>query len=149
MCGCLSCTPYWIPGPQPRHVPWLGIKLATLRFSGQHSIHWATPARERIFCLFLSFFLFSVCFCFSFCLVTTRVCLLSEYKSCQRHNTDDWTYLCSNETLIMDLGFEFQIIFIYYKTFLFWNLLTFWKRKWPYTNSPRESFGLVVCWPLL
>ena len=21
MCGCLSCTPYWGPGPQPRHVP--------------------------------------------------------------------------------------------------------------------------------
>ena len=25
-------TPYWGPGPQPRHVPWLGIKLATLWF---------------------------------------------------------------------------------------------------------------------
>ena len=22
MCGCLSCAPYWGPGPQPRHVPW-------------------------------------------------------------------------------------------------------------------------------
>ena len=21
MCGCLSRTPYWGPGPQPRHVP--------------------------------------------------------------------------------------------------------------------------------
>ena len=21
MCGCLSCAPYWRPGPQPRHVP--------------------------------------------------------------------------------------------------------------------------------
>ena len=21
MCGCLSYTPYWGPGPQPRHVP--------------------------------------------------------------------------------------------------------------------------------
>ena len=21
MCGCLLCTPYWGPGPQPRHVP--------------------------------------------------------------------------------------------------------------------------------
>ena len=26
MCGCLSCTPNWGSGPQPRHVPWLGIK---------------------------------------------------------------------------------------------------------------------------
>ena len=44
-CGCLSCTPNWGPGPQPRHVPWLEIKLATLWFAGWHSIHWATPAR--------------------------------------------------------------------------------------------------------
>ena len=26
MCGCLSCTRYWGPGPQPRRVPWLEIK---------------------------------------------------------------------------------------------------------------------------
>ena len=25
ICGCLSSAPYWGPGPQPRHVPWLGI----------------------------------------------------------------------------------------------------------------------------
>ena len=35
MCGCLSCTPYWGPGPQPRHVPWLGIKPATLWFAAR------------------------------------------------------------------------------------------------------------------
>ena len=45
MCGCLSCTLYRGPGPQPRHVPWLGMELATLWFTGRHSIHWATPAR--------------------------------------------------------------------------------------------------------
>ena len=45
MCGCLLCAPYWGPGPQPRHVPWLGIEPATLWFAGQHWIHWATPAR--------------------------------------------------------------------------------------------------------
>ena len=44
-CGCLSCTPYRGPGQEPRHVPWLGIKPATLWFTGQCSIHWATPAR--------------------------------------------------------------------------------------------------------
>ena len=44
MCGCLSCAPCW--GLSPRHVPWLGIKLATLCFTGWHSIHWATPARD-------------------------------------------------------------------------------------------------------
>ena len=41
MCGCLSHAPNWAPGPQPRHVPWLGIEPATLWFTGRHSIHWA------------------------------------------------------------------------------------------------------------
>ena len=45
MCGCLSCTSYWGPGLQPRHMPWLGIEPATLWFAGLHSIHWATTAR--------------------------------------------------------------------------------------------------------
>ena len=50
MCGCLLCTPYlctlyWGPGPQPRHVPWLGVEPVTLWFIGWRSIHWATPAR--------------------------------------------------------------------------------------------------------
>ena len=45
MWGCLLSTPNWGPGPQPRHVPWLGIKSATLWFVGQHSVHWATPAK--------------------------------------------------------------------------------------------------------
>ena len=48
MCGCLSHTPYWGPGPQPRYVPWWGIERATLCFSSPHSIHWATPARAEI-----------------------------------------------------------------------------------------------------
>ena len=43
----LTCPPYWGPGPQPRHVPWLGIKSETLWFAGQHSIHWATPPRAE------------------------------------------------------------------------------------------------------
>ena len=33
MCGCPSCAPYWGPGPQPRHVPLLGIKPVTFCFS--------------------------------------------------------------------------------------------------------------------
>ena len=45
MCGCLSCGSHWGPGLQPRHVSWLGIELATLWFTGWHSVHWATPAR--------------------------------------------------------------------------------------------------------
>ena len=47
-CGCLSHTPHQEPGLQPRHVPWLAIKPATLWFPGQRSIHWATPARAGI-----------------------------------------------------------------------------------------------------
>ena len=45
MCGCLSCG----PGLQPRHVPWLGIKLVTLWFADQHWIYWATPDRSYSF----------------------------------------------------------------------------------------------------
>ena len=51
--GYLSHTPNWGPGPQPRHVPWLGIELATLWFTGWRSIHWATPAREVFFMTFV------------------------------------------------------------------------------------------------
>ena len=43
--GCLSHTPNWGPCLQPRHVTWLGIKPATFRFIGCHSIHWATSAQ--------------------------------------------------------------------------------------------------------
>ena len=46
-CGCLSWAPHWEPGPQPRHVPWLGIELVTPWFAGWHSIYWATPARAK------------------------------------------------------------------------------------------------------
>ena len=45
MYGCLSCVPHWGPGLQPRHVPWLGIELATFWFTGLRSVHCTTPAR--------------------------------------------------------------------------------------------------------
>ena len=51
MSACLSCAPYWGPGLQPRHVPWLRIEPVTLWFAGWHSIHWATPARAHRYCL--------------------------------------------------------------------------------------------------
>ena len=59
--GCLSHTPNQGPGPQLRHVPWLGIKPPTLWFAGQRSIHWATPVRVRA-CYFLSTYLGQTCF---------------------------------------------------------------------------------------
>ena len=42
------------PGPQPRHVPWLGIQPVTLWLSGCHSIHWATPARSYPFFIIMN-----------------------------------------------------------------------------------------------
>ena len=48
MCGCLLCAPYWVPGPQSRHMPWLGIGLVTLWLAGWRSIHWTTPARASV-----------------------------------------------------------------------------------------------------
>ena len=48
MCGCHFCLPYWGPGSQPRHVPRLGIGLATLWFAGWYSTHWATSARASL-----------------------------------------------------------------------------------------------------
>ena len=48
ICGGLSHAPYWGPGPQPRHVPWLGTEPVPLWFAGQHSIHWAAPARATV-----------------------------------------------------------------------------------------------------
>ena len=62
MCGCLLCAPYWGPGPQPRHVPWLAIEPATFQFTVtvqfsslwtftvQHAVHWASPARASLLC---------------------------------------------------------------------------------------------------
>ena len=49
ICGCLLHGLHWRPGPQARHVPWLGIEPVTLWFTGQCSIHWDTPARAGIY----------------------------------------------------------------------------------------------------
>ena len=65
MCGCLSCAPYWGPGQQPRHAPWLGFEPTTPWFTGQCSIHWATPARAE-FVLFDCYFSYSCFFLLSF-----------------------------------------------------------------------------------
>ena len=46
MCDCLLHTPNWEPGLQ-LVCPRLGIKPATLWFTGQHSVPLATPARAQ------------------------------------------------------------------------------------------------------
>ena len=51
MCGCFSHAPDWGPGPQPRHVPWLGNEPVSLWFAGWCSVHWATPARASLLIL--------------------------------------------------------------------------------------------------
>ena len=43
----LTCAPHWGPGPQPRHVSWLGIEPVTLWFPGWHSIQWVTSTRAK------------------------------------------------------------------------------------------------------
>ena len=81
MCGFLSHTCIWGPGPQPRHVPWLGIKAASLWFTGQHSIHWATPARA--FGVFLMWCVVTFPEPFPFKSIDNFVikpCLLSEFQ---------------------------------------------------------------------
>ena len=55
--GFFLHSPNWGPGPEPRHVPWPGIKPVTLWFAGWYSIHWATPARAKIISFSIFFFL--------------------------------------------------------------------------------------------
>ena len=47
MCSCLLCAPYWEPGPQPRHVPCLGVEPVH-PLTGPRSIHWATSVRADL-----------------------------------------------------------------------------------------------------
>ena len=46
--GCLLYAPRQGPNPQPRHVPWLGIKPKTFHFAGWRLAIWATPVRTVI-----------------------------------------------------------------------------------------------------
>ena len=78
--GALS----WGPGLQPRHVPLLGIDLATLWFIGLNSIYWATPARA-LFHLWFYLFGSSLFFYWYIWLKACQLCL-----SFQR--TSSWTY---------------------------------------------------------
>ena len=43
------------PGLEPRHVPWLGIEPAAFQFTGQRSVHWATPTRAHTFIFLVSY----------------------------------------------------------------------------------------------
>ena len=57
--GCLSHTPNQRPGPQPRLVPWPGVKLVIFHFVGGCPTNWATPVKScGTFFFFLRFHLF-------------------------------------------------------------------------------------------
>ena len=55
--GCLLHAPNWGPDPQHRHVSWRGMEPVIFRFTGQHSVHWATPARGGFFIFIFIFWL--------------------------------------------------------------------------------------------
>ena len=50
MCGYLLSAPYRERGPQPRHVPWLGIELVTFWFAARaESTELHQPGLNNIF----------------------------------------------------------------------------------------------------
>ena len=51
VCGCFLGTPYQGPGPQPTHVPWVGIKLAM--FGSQVSAQSTEPHQLGLIVIFL------------------------------------------------------------------------------------------------
>ena len=60
MCGCLSHGPYWGPGQQPRHVPWLGIEPATLWFAAHaQSTELHQPGRVTYLLILISLLCFA------------------------------------------------------------------------------------------
>ena len=74
--------PHCGPGPQLRHVSWLGIELVTFWFTGWHSMQWATPAKvqER----FKSWR--HVDFSFTFC-VPDQLLPQDSLSSCECHKS--------------------------------------------------------------
>ena len=84
--GYLSHTPNWEPGPQVRNVPWPGIELVTLWFTGWSSIHPTTPARARKLCNILNLS-FHICNMGLMWLIVTSKWIIS-WKPTSRYATD-------------------------------------------------------------
>ena len=89
MCGCLLLAPYWGPGLQPKHVPWLGIKPVTLCFAIWHSIHWATPSRANH--LNLTYFSPGLILFGGYWLLESEVFLLSDNT---KYRIQFWDRVC-------------------------------------------------------
>ena len=82
MCGCLSHAPHWGPGPQPRHVPSLGIKPKTLWFTARaQSTELHQPVLKTVFLnsSILMPFSASAIFCFTFSTLAKRVSLRTSF----------------------------------------------------------------------
>ena len=90
ICVCFSCTLYWGPGPQPRHVPWLGIEPARADFTSWLLIH--------IFLLPLTRYLLLLCYIINYslailnwlCLYWTSITYSSKLL-CNVFTTKLWT----------------------------------------------------------
>ena len=125
MCGCLSCTLFWEPGPQPRHVPLLGIQPAT---SGGPWVHRPTlnPLcynSQGFLLLLLLFFnvLFILLqlsqFLFSPLPLSTQSTLLTHSQSPLCHPCPFTSYVTQSES----------------------NILSFWPNFTAQSQSPQGS----------
>ena len=98
MCGCLSHGPHWGPGPQPRHLPWLGIKPETLWFTARtQSTELCQPGSEQFLnSSVLMAFNISVVFCSTHSTLAkcfplrTVLILRNEQKKCIFHPRLVW-----------------------------------------------------------
>ena len=110
VCGHLSCTPHRGPGLQPRHVPWLGIELATLWFAAWHSVHWATPAMAQ-----LKQFLKRGCYRNSHSLLVGMQMVQPLWKTVWQFLTK-WNILLSYDPTVLLLGIHPNELNIYVHT---------------------------------
>ena len=100
MCGYLSCAPYWGPGLQPRHMPWLGVKPVTLWFLVRSpcSIHWATSARAGLYNSYSQSSLLMKTWIFYFILFyfysVTIICIFSPSLKPLFFCTVLWPFVC-------------------------------------------------------
>ena len=100
MCGCLPHAPYWGPGLQPRHVPWLGIEPAAPWSTGWHSIHWATLAKTKLF----SIFKMPPLFLFSLGKSHYSICQIADFHFSVLH-------ICSSVGWFAFVHFSFQLYY--------------------------------------
>ena len=104
---CLSHTPHWGPGLQPRCVPWLGIELVTLWFTGWHSTTEPHQPGQQISFKWYWMFLFLEGMCWNVCDLK-YVCTLQtiEQNKLQTTNRTAYTYCSDLDKLSASLQFS-------------------------------------------